>query len=110
LQGRVDQLAGGGADEVNGGGGGSQSELHARSGWERRFAKTADQAEVDVQDRRVAPMVEEMLTEGLYVVENMPIQHRRQIWMPPLRRRHADLLTTQKASMVQCQAVDGMAF
>src|SRR5712691_12919577 len=80
---RVDQLAGGGADEVNVGGGGSQSELHARSGWECRFAKTADQSEVDMQDRRVAPVVEEMLAEGLYVVENVPIQHRRQIWMPP---------------------------
>jgi hypothetical protein len=70
----------------------------------------ADQAKVDVQDRPVAPVIEEVFSQSLDPLQVQPVQEGCQSRVAALRRRDADHVARQVALVVQRQAMDGVAF
>ena len=74
-----------------------------------RLAEAADQPEMDVQDRRALPVVEEMFAMRLDLLEDVPVERRGDVGLPALGRGHADRVADQSRGVIQREAMNGVA-
>ena len=63
-----------------------------------------------MQDRRSAPVIEQVLSAGFDLLQDLLVEHRRDVSVASLRRRHVEGLPRQIARVIEREAVDGVAF